>query len=892
MISRLALVRLAARGLRRQLKASWLVVLLIAFPVAVGSYLAVAARTVSEHGLTNSQLIGLGDAELIVRAGDFDAPVYAASGETLSNRPDFAANLVGFAERVEADNKTALAQWEFRDVDGFINSRSTRLDRVVAADWKRPGAANAFVAVEGRMPTSIGQLALDRRAAGRLNLALGDQLETTGGSTAEVVGLVRPFDVSSWSAPTVYLSDEIITPELLEQRPTFSFALGVSDIDRPELAELLNESELRAAGGSAIFITSNGTVDPLAHPDGYFDPGRRPEQAGSLVTAILLVEIGLLAAAAFVVRGRRRTADVSRLTALGATPAQVSSMMRFESGLLGLCGAVLGVVASLVLAVANHNLLVTVGGFVLPDEAGVAPSVRVQAWDLLLPSVLAVGAAVLAGWIPARRAARLPAQQARRGAATQQRLSLPWLLAGPALVVASLGAVYVSERLQDVVGARDETVSSLLVTGALLALVGAAVALAAALLDRLGDRGEGLPLSLRFGLRHMARNRTRSSVLAGGVAVITMTAVVFLTLFSVSDPDQQAVTADIKIARVASTGPGGPELDIGDLNLNDGSIDSGGPDLAGVRANVAFETEVPLHYVVDGEGARAGFNVSLTPDHPYGFALSGDGSAVVATPDLIAALDLGDEAEAALARPHTALVTSPFSRPQGNLWDAMDFGDAMARTPRTPVDVVAVDRPDLWGADIVALIGPGQAPGDYRADADTATSEWLIASPDGFSQNERKWLTQQPAVDIAAVPDPYGQNMAAQLMALAVVVLLVLIVTRLAAGLVAAESDGDTAVMKAVGARAAIRRRLLGAQVGVMTAVSVLIAVPLGLLFAWTFINVAVPSYYRPDLPDRPLLPAPLYFIALSLLLPLLAAGFVVLTSGSGRKALSRRRIT
>ncbi len=893
MTGRWALARLAARSLQRHLRASWLVVLLIALPVAVGSYLAIASRTVSDHGLSRAQLAGVGDTALIVQGGEtkslFNAPL------DQRRQPDSVPikNLQRFMDRVESEDENALALWTAYDLNSFIDSKSVRLRKVVAADWSRPAAGGVFRSIEGRLPTAAGEVALDTQASQTLNLGLGDRFETTAGSLAEVVGVVTPFDATIWSTPAVYVDHSVVSSALLQQHPRVGVSIGVSAFERAQLSALQAGYGLRQNGAVNVLTIQNGDGEPWRPgPTGIVDLTHRPEQIGAVITSGLLIETALLAAAAFVVRGRRRLTEVSRLTAIGATPPQISRMMLAEAGLLGLCGAALGATVAVVAAVADLDLLTTTGaGFAAADESGAAFSVAIHPSDLLLSGVLAVGASVLAAWLPARRASRLSARQAESGALTQDQAGTRWNMIGLALAVISLAAIDLSDRAQHTAWAMSPMLSTATMVVAVLLMIGAAVAVSASLINALAQHANRLPLSLRFGLRRMARNRARSAALSGGIAVVTMAAMMFLALLSVLDSTTFGVPEGTGTARILTGDPSESSVDIGHFNRNSTNQQDGAPTLveppvlAEIGVNIDVDHQVPLHYVVDSNGDRAGFKVRLQPDarhHSWRVAHPG---AVVATPELVAALDLSNEMVSALNRPGTALVPTTFSENKASLWDTNGGG-----TKQMLLDVVRLDRPDLWQAGVEALIAPGQAPDGYQAAVTDSPSEWLVASTDGFSEAERTWLKDQSdVIAIAAVYDSRQQLLRPQLVALGVVTVLVLIIARLASGLVAVESDRDAAIMTAVGAPAGIRRRLLGSQVGLITALSVVSAVPLGLVFVWVFLTTLNSSTIPPWAGDRLLLPAPLYFIGLALLLPLAAAGFVMVTTRSGETALSRR---
>ncbi|HZC67872.1 MAG TPA: FtsX-like permease family protein [Nitrospirales bacterium] len=117
---------------------------------------------------------------------------------------------------------------------------------------------------------------------------------------------------------------------------------------------------------------------------------------------VIAVTVALLGIAHTLLAGiLERQRQLAVLRAIGGTPAQVGWLILWESGLLGLAGTVLGAAAGLVLSV----LLIEV----INKQSFGWTIVFHQAPGVLLEAVaLALFATLLAGYWPARRAARLP----------------------------------------------------------------------------------------------------------------------------------------------------------------------------------------------------------------------------------------------------------------------------------------------------------------------------------------------------------------------------------------------------------------------------------------------------------------------------------------------------
>jgi putative ABC transport system permease protein len=117
---------------------------------------------------------------------------------------------------------------------------------------------------------------------------------------------------------------------------------------------------------------------------------------------IIAVTVALLGIANTLLSGiLERQRELAVLRAIGGTPAQVGRLILWESGLLGLAGTVLGLGAGLVLSV----LLVEV---INKQSFGWTIVFHPSPWVWLEAAGLGLLTTLLAGYWPARRAARLP----------------------------------------------------------------------------------------------------------------------------------------------------------------------------------------------------------------------------------------------------------------------------------------------------------------------------------------------------------------------------------------------------------------------------------------------------------------------------------------------------
>lgn len=261
-----------------------------------------------------------------------------------------------------------------------------------------------------------------------------------------------------------------------------------------------------------------------------------PREDGPLETGIIsdgivlgvsigLMQIVLLAGAAFAVSARRRQRELALMAAAGAEPGDLTRAVLAEAVLLGGTGAALGAVVPWVGLAAGRPVVQAATGWQLVA----LPPFPLA---LVLVPMLAV-LACLAGAVPAARiAARVPVAQALRsvdgGSAPLSaegrhgRRARVWSLLGAALIAAGVGAIarYVdlsaAALTEDGAGAPPALWLGL---GLVLSQLGV-VLLAPSLLGAV-TRPRWLPLAARLAARDAARNGLRSAFAVAAVAAAT-----------------------------------------------------------------------------------------------------------------------------------------------------------------------------------------------------------------------------------------------------------------------------------------------------------------------------------------------------------------------------------
>ncbi|MFE4837657.1 FtsX-like permease family protein [Arthrobacter sp. NPDC056691] len=376
-----------------------------------------------------------------------------------------------------------------------------------AVDALNPAFTGKYTLLEGRQAAADNEILVSPGALERFGIRLGERLTTADGTFA-VVGTLRDATYSDGN-PILFLrpGQAAMDGPAAQRGPlgeTMYYLVGpepvtwdqIRDLNRSGIAVLSRSVALdppqAAAGGAA----GAGSAMPAS---GYV--------TGVLFGALALLEVGLLAGAAFAVGAKRQVRELALLAASGAEAPTVRAVVTAAGLWLGtiavVAGAVLGAGgAAAVVAAARHLGSVRFPGFHLD----ILPTAAAMAMGLL--------ACFLAAVVPARQVAR----QAVLGALKSGRApagSGPWparvgaLLLGAAVICLAAGRTLGLTGDLDAVAARTPLVAALLTGGAVMTVV-ALVLLTGTFVKILTARTAWLPLPLRMAARDSARNRSRT----------------------------------------------------------------------------------------------------------------------------------------------------------------------------------------------------------------------------------------------------------------------------------------------------------------------------------------------------------------------------------------------
>jgi putative ABC transport system permease protein len=350
----------------------------------------------------------------------------------------------------------------------------------------------------GRYPSGPGEVALTQRTATLLNTEVGSSVALDRRQRT-VVGLVEnPGD----------LGDQFALAAPAYADPPDSVTILAKARAGLQAPPTNMEERFRAErrGGSE---KTSGAVLVLA-----------------LSTVVLLL-IGLVAAAGFVVLAQRRLRQLGMLAAVGATGRHLRLVVVAN-------GAVVGVAAALVgAAIAVPGWVALAPRLEAPAGHRIAPF-DVPWWLVASGMVLAVVTATAAAWWPARAMARIPVTQALSGRPPRPKPAHRSALAAAVLLAIGFACLAVG-----IDSARDRANLAFVAAGVITLVVG--VLLASPLAIRLlATTARRLPVAARLALRDLARHQARSSAalaaisLALGIAV----AVVIVATAAVPTADQ------------------------------------------------------------------------------------------------------------------------------------------------------------------------------------------------------------------------------------------------------------------------------------------------------------------------------------------------------------------
>ena len=763
-----------------------------------------------------------------------------------------------------------------------------------------------LVVLDGEPPDAPGEVAISPRVAENMDLEIGDRTEFDGLEVGEVeiVGIVSEPIANSDSTILLW-------PGALEDVEDLSTVLvggegaeiAAARLDElwwnegqeqfwPEPAVDPKPVELQDLADELYVFLSERQIEELvevarADPERGFGAvmerawemvygsGGPPQLAGvymetrsqrlsqgsfgsnsallsTAASTLLLVEVAFITGAAFAAGTRRRLREIGLLGACGASEKHIRTTVVGEGLTIGLIGSGLGVLLGIGVLFLGRPLL---HRFVTRLITGLGVSVS----DVLGPVAVAVVSVLIAVWIPAKTASKIPTTTALQG---RMPSSPPrkWVI--PAGLIASvLGGLLITVSITS-----TSNFSPALVAIGGMMVVGGVAMLASPILAGVSTLADHVPATGRLVLRDSARHRTRSAVAVAAIMVILLAPAILATMSETSA--QQDLLYGLPE-------PSNQLLLLGGWDQAFGPTPMEEDDIATVAAVVpeqevaAFETlELRIRTKEQMEIEAA----SADPQSTIHLG-SWDNRAVVANDSLVSAL--GDERVGEAIADERIVVLGVEDK---ETFVSIDHEEVPAVELAVPVV--------RWSMPRVLL--PASLAAQYR-DAESRPMALFILDR-SVSDREQVELSEQ--VDFSGGRDymPAGTTYA---IGAGVTLLAVLIVISLVTAVSAAEVDEELRTIVAVGAPGSFRRRFLGLLTGYQTLIGAALAVPLGLGLIKVFTSARQSFYQGPfgQLSNSAIFIPWMPLLALIVLTPLVV-GFLTMISVRSAPVTPPRRAT
>lgn len=680
-----------------------------------------------------------------------------------------------------------------------------------SAPADRPPLRSRYVNLKGRMPQTAGEAALHPRLARILKVEVGDEmtidefdisLRVVGFAALReelrnltfIVGphtLDRPAATTNAKHPTQWNTQDVFPVDWLIDLPA-----GVTPEEAvPDLEKMQFEGTGRFGFTTRQFFLDQYKRERLTLTGAAF---------GGAVGA--LFGTGLIAAAAFAVGARRQLRTLGLVGAAGGDRRHARAVVLWGGTLMGAVGSVLGVALAVVVAYAiTAHIDWLVGRVVGP--------VRVP-W-IAIAGALALGtvAATLAALGPARRASKVATIDALAGRVPKPK---------PAGSIARRGLIVTLGGLTLVaVGAATRQEKTLAVAF-VITLMGFLLAIPL-LVSAVGRLPARLPASLRLAARQTSRHGRRTGA-AVAAATLALTAPVAIAAYTMSDEalSDSRIPIDDHQLLLHGNDEKAPDAYRAMLDAAAGAIP--GSVVAPIRSAVspskrpgAPADEVMPWYVRGPESeVESGVFQSETASLAIGDATT------------LRALDAA-EGGAALEAGKLVAVRTPV---YGDSLTILSADDEVRAGAGITVPVVHVGRAKVTvEGEIPRYLISQRAAARYGLRPGAASSA-LFRAPHSLSDEEIRRVRHA----IAPFQSSYAlsrQNFMfhatpARLLITAAATFVALIIIAVAVALVAAESRRESAMVVALGAGPAIRRRTVAAQSFFITALAGILAVPAG----------------------------------------------------------------
>ncbi len=400
---------------------------------------------------------------------------------TLPGGPKLAGQIAALQQHV---GRVDVIENQTVAIPGSINTYDLR-----AQDPHGAFGVSMLSLVSGHYPAGPGQVAVTPGVASTFNLQIGDMWHQ-GGQVRQVTGIVQ-------------------NPQSLLDE----FALvAPGQVGTPSQVTVL----FTAPPGTTIASLGSVSQYVVTRHDAVASNPLNPETIVLALATVGMLLIALVAVGGFTVLAQRRLRSLGMLGALGATDRNIRLVVRVNGVLVGVVGAVAGVVLGLAVWLAYRPSLESsahhlIGPFQLP-------------WIVIGPAMaLAVVATYFAASRPARAITRIPIVTALSGRPAPPKQVHRSAIPGVVLFVVAAALFWYTGKSANGGGAPE-------LVGGFVALVAAVILLAPFGLALLARGGRRAPIAVRLALRDLDRYRARSGSALAAISLGALIAVLVCVL--------------------------------------------------------------------------------------------------------------------------------------------------------------------------------------------------------------------------------------------------------------------------------------------------------------------------------------------------------------------------
>jgi len=444
----------------------------------------------------------------------------------------------------------------------------------LAGSWTADEQLNPYRLAEGRAPDADDEVVINRGAADKGDLHIGDRTTVLTPEPVEVtiVGISTFGDQDGLGGVTFTAFSLEGAMEHVTKDPNGVSTIAVRADDGTSQSELVSRVDevlpngVEAVSGSSVSTENADDINEL-----FLDMLTRFLTVFAGI-ALLVATFSIYNTFSIIVAQRTRTAALLR--AIGASRRQVLASVVIEAAAVGVVASLAGVAGGIAVAGLLKGLF-DAAGFALP-----AGGIVVTGGAVIVSVIVGLVVTLLAGIVPAVKASRVPPLAALRDVAVERTSpSAPRIVAGA--ILAGLGAATTAAAALS-----DDPSLATVGLGAVITLLGAIVlgpVVARPVAGLLGAplarvRGLSGSLARQNAIRNPRRTAATASALMVGVGIVTL-----FTVFAASLKESTAETIDRSFAGdlVISSGPFGgslsPDLavDVGDLPEVDSAVGIG-----------------------------------------------------------------------------------------------------------------------------------------------------------------------------------------------------------------------------------------------------------------------------------------------------------------------------